>query len=149
MKNVPADRLPRPRYGLIADDTGSIRRLVGHVLRQHGMQVMEAFDGRDAWDKVCHILPDVIVTDLEMPRWSGVELLRQLRGATDPLLRRVPVIVISTLHGNDLKASVHRFEDTYFLGKPISVRTLSIMLRLIETTQDLRIRQSVKRPSNP
>ncbi|HPH68725.1 MAG TPA: response regulator [Kofleriaceae bacterium] len=79
---------------LIADDSPIIRDLVGETLRAHGVNVVEAADGQEAFEKALtmpHL--DLVVSDVEMPRMGGIDLVRALRNS--PTLPRVPVIMLS------------------------------------------------------
>ncbi|MBP9085790.1 MAG: response regulator [Kofleriaceae bacterium] len=89
-----SDIAKRIKTVLIADDSPIIRDLVGETLRAHGVQVIEAADGQQAFE-LAQTLPhlDLVVSDVEMPRMSGIELVRALR--TSKNLPRVPVIMLS------------------------------------------------------
>jgi CheY-like chemotaxis protein len=86
MPNTP------PRV-LVAEDSATQRAICVNVLRDVGLEVHEAPDGRYALD-ICRIIrPDVLVLDLELPRLNGFELLRKLRG--DRKIGQTPVIVVT------------------------------------------------------
>jgi CheY-like chemotaxis protein len=76
---------------LVVDDDQVIRTLVADHLRQRGYEVDEAEDGVEALDSVRQSEPDVVVTDLGMPRLDGLGLLREL-SKTNPDL---PAIVLT------------------------------------------------------
>ena len=79
---------------LIADDSPIIRDLVSETLRAHGVHVIEAADGQQAFD-LALTLPhlDLVVSDVEMPRMGGIDLVRALRASKN--LPRVPIIMLS------------------------------------------------------
>lgn len=79
---------------LIADDSPIIRDLVSETLRAHGVQVIEAADGQQAFE-LAQQLPhlDLVVSDVEMPRMGGIDLVRALRASKH--LPRMPVIMLS------------------------------------------------------
>ena len=84
---------------LVVDDDGDIRRLNTEVLAGSGYQVDAAADGALAWDILQFNRYDLLVTDYHMPKMSGVELLKKLRGARMAL----PVILVSgTMPTNEL-----------------------------------------------
>lgn len=86
MPNTP------PRV-LVAEDSATQRAVCVDVLRDAGLEVHEAPDGRYALD-ICRIIrPDVLVLDLGLPRLGGIELLRKLR--CDRKIGRTPVIVVT------------------------------------------------------
>lgn len=80
---------------LLVDDEPDIRRLLSRYLGRLGYTVQEAADGEEAVALVKAAIPDVVVTDMAMPRLDGLGLLEQLR-SVDPGL---PVIVL-TGHGS-------------------------------------------------
>jgi len=67
---------------LIADDSRVMRQIVSRTLRQAGFEghdLIEAADGRQAYDKAMEENPDLIISDWNMPEMTGVEVLRKLR----------------------------------------------------------------------
>lgn len=81
---------------LIVDDSVVDRKLAGGCLKNSDLEVAFACDGREALDLMADDLPDVVVTDLQMPEVDGLELTKQIR----KLHRQVPVILM-TAHGNE------------------------------------------------
>jgi DNA-binding NtrC family response regulator len=72
-----------PRTILIVDDEDKIRLVLRRRLEAAGFRVVEASDGDEAWDLFEREPPDAIVTDLNMPRCNGQELLRRIRTCSD------------------------------------------------------------------
>jgi two-component system chemotaxis response regulator CheY len=69
---------------LIADDSKVMRQIVTRTLRQAGYDghdIVEAVDGKDAFDKVVAEAPDLVLSDWNMPNMTGIELLDTLRTA--------------------------------------------------------------------
>lgn len=81
---------------LIVDDSVVDRKLAGGCLKNGDLEVAFACDGREALDLMADDLPDVVVTDLQMPEVDGLELTKQIC----KLHRRIPVILM-TAHGNE------------------------------------------------
>jgi two-component system, chemotaxis family, chemotaxis protein CheY len=82
---------------LIVDDSPAMRSLVRRLMKISGFDVascLEASDGTEALELLKTERVDAILSDINMPRMDGEELLRRLEA--DESLRRVPVIVIST-----------------------------------------------------
>jgi len=68
--------------------------MFSYVLRQAGLDVVEAADGLSALDAMSDdVAPDLVITDIAMPRMDGVELTRALRG--QPAMRQVPIIAVT------------------------------------------------------
>lgn len=82
---------------LIVDDSPAMRSFIRRVLDMSGFDVgsvIEAGDGLEALGHLSSNWVDVVLTDINMPRMNGEELLRQMWG--DELLKEIPVIVVST-----------------------------------------------------
>ncbi|QSQ23950.1 response regulator [Pyxidicoccus parkwayensis] len=80
---------------LLVDDDPSLLRLYTRVLENLGCTVATAPDGREALTMAPVLCPDLIITDVTMPKMDGLELCRALR--EDAALRGIPVIVHSAL----------------------------------------------------
>jgi two-component system sensor histidine kinase and response regulator WspE len=78
---------------LVADDSLVVRELQRKLLDHHGYEIEVAVDGMDAWATVRGGRFDLVVTDVDMPRMDGVELVRLMRG--DPELKSLPVVILS------------------------------------------------------
>jgi two-component system chemotaxis response regulator CheY len=82
---------------MIVDDSPVMRTFIRKVVRLTGLdlnEVFEAGDGQDALNFLREHWTDLVLTDINMPRMNGEELLR--RKGEDELLRDIPVIVVST-----------------------------------------------------
>jgi len=79
---------------LIVDDSLTFREMVSEHLRQGGFTVVQAVDGEDAIAKIKVTLPDLVVTDIVMPRKNGYELTRWIKN--EPDLKAIPVIMCTT-----------------------------------------------------
>lgn len=77
---------------LIADDEPTIAKLYGAVLVDCGFNIVLASDGQEAYEKILAHRPSLIMTDMQMPRMDGSDLLRALDAAGE---RRCPVIVLT------------------------------------------------------
>ena len=75
---------------LVVDDQEIVRRALATELEDAGFDVVEAGDGKDAWECFQQREPALVVTDVAMPRSDGLELLGRIRGESD-----VPVIVFT------------------------------------------------------
>jgi CheY-like chemotaxis protein len=76
---------------LVVDDNAEFRRGLAKALRQHGYDVAEAGDGREAMVLLRENPHDLVITDINMPEMDGIEILNELRVTKAP----VPVIAIS------------------------------------------------------
>jgi two-component system sensor histidine kinase and response regulator WspE len=78
---------------LVVEDSITVRELERQLLRTHGYEVTVAVDGMDGWNTLRQGSFDLLITDVDMPRMTGLELVRLAR--QDPGLRDLPVIVVS------------------------------------------------------
>ena len=78
---------------LLVDDEPGLRTAVQAYLNDEGFDVTTALDGEDGFQKATQIIPDVVITDVMMPRCDGYELLKKLR--TDERLGGTPVIFLT------------------------------------------------------
>ncbi|MEO8315406.1 MAG: hybrid sensor histidine kinase/response regulator [Pseudomonadota bacterium] len=81
------------RRVLVVDDSLTVRELERKLLNQAGYDVEVAVDGVDGWNVVRSGEFDLVVTDIDMPRMDGIELVRMIK--QDPKLGRLPVMIVS------------------------------------------------------
>ena len=79
---------------LVVDDSSMVLEMVSAHLKQNGIEVIEAHDGADAVDKLKAVIPDLVVTDVVMPRMNGYELCRWIK--SNASTKDVPVIMCTT-----------------------------------------------------
>jgi DNA-binding response OmpR family regulator len=105
-----------PKRILAVDDEPSIVRLVSAALTARGYEVEVAYNGEEALDKVGLSRPDLVVSDIMMPRMDGRELARRL--AADPKTKDIPVLFLSAV--GDLDDQLHTLEEggREYLTKP-------------------------------
>ncbi|MEX2148498.1 MAG: response regulator [Candidatus Rokuibacteriota bacterium] len=115
-----AGRLARARV-LLVDDSISVRRFVGRMLTVGGFEVVTANDGAEAISRVAEGRFDVVITDLEMPRVNGYELIEDLRRRSST--RHVPVIVLTTRAGDKHVSLARRLGVEHYVTKPVDETT--------------------------
>jgi CheY-like chemotaxis protein len=98
---------------LVADDEADICEVIHDVLTDDGYRVACAADGQEALDSVEREVPDLVVSDVNMPRVDGLELVRRLRG----LGHRFPVLLISANHVAAKLANVRFLAKPFDLGR--------------------------------
>lgn len=87
---------------LVADDEDHVLRIVALKLRDAGYRVMTASNGDEALAVATTDRPDLLITDLQMPGLSGLDLCRALAGTSDDQLKAVPSILL-TARSHDLE----------------------------------------------
>ncbi len=92
----PAIQQPRVINVMIVDDSPSVRHITSKLIKNAGWQVVLAKDGLEALEtlQAAENLPDVVLTDVEMPRMDGYELLASIKN--HETLQQVPVIMITS-----------------------------------------------------
>ena len=88
-------QLPQTRTILVAEDSEVTRTLVTGILSNLGYRILQAEDGQQALEMLQDYRVDLLMTDIQMPRMSGLELLKNVRA--DVALEGLPVIMLSTL----------------------------------------------------
>jgi chemosensory pili system protein ChpA (sensor histidine kinase/response regulator) len=114
---APAPAHEGPPRVLVVDDSLSVRKFVGLMLERAGLDVRLASDGYDAITRLGEGPVDVVVTDLEMPRVNGFELIGDLRRR--PETRDIPVVVLTTRAGEKHLALARRLGVEHYMTKPV------------------------------
>ncbi len=108
----------RPRV-LVADDSRVIRMAIKKILGAD-YDLVEVEDGESAWDRVrADSEIQALVTDIEMPKLDGYELICRIRGAEETRLHELPVIAITGAEEEETKQRAFACGATDFIVKPI------------------------------
>ena len=118
--------LPATFRILIADDDSGIRHLLTTYLRREGFQLIEARNGREALEEMRAGSVDLLLMDLMMPEVSGFDVLCERVG--DPLLRQIPVIVVSANSKPEVAAAIFGKDVRGVLAKPFDLDALMAMV---------------------
>jgi two-component system alkaline phosphatase synthesis response regulator PhoP len=112
---------------LLCDDEIHILRAAEIKLAASGFDVRIAHDGQEAWEAILRERPDVLVTDVQMPRCNGIELARRIRA--NPATRDLPIIMLTAktfeFQKQDLVSQIGIVE---ILPKPFSPRELFLLI---------------------
>jgi len=111
------DFVPEEKLVVLVDDSISVRKFVGRMLEKAGYRVKLAADGLEALEIVTQTRCDLVVTDLEMPRTNGYELLSHLR--QDLQTRSIPVMVVTSRAGAKHRDRAMKEGAMAFLTKPV------------------------------
>lgn len=103
---------------LVVDDSLTVRRVTQRLLVREGYRVTVAKDGLEALEKLADELPVVVLSDIEMPRMDGFDLVRNLRA--DPRLAQLPVIMITSRIAQKHRDHAAELGVDHYLGKPYS-----------------------------
>jgi two-component system, chemotaxis family, chemotaxis protein CheY len=107
---------------LVADDSRVMRQIVIRTLRQAGYDdhdIVEAEDGRDAYDKVRSEQPDLVLSDWNMPNMSGLECLQALRSAGSG----VPFGFVTSEGSAEMRQKAADAGALFLIAKPFTAET--------------------------
>jgi len=110
------------KVALVVDDSLTMRKVLSRVLEREDFEVVTANDGMDAIEKLQEVTPDIILTDIEMPRMDGFEFSRYVRD--NPATLKTPLIVISSRTADKHRNVATEIGVNAFLGKPVQDETL-------------------------
>ena len=119
---------------LAVDDEKSIVRLVQVNLERQGYNVLTAFDGRQALERIAEHQPDMVICDVMMPYMDGFEVLRQLR--MNAATRDLPVIMLTAKAMDNDVFEGYRNGATCYLTKPFSPPELISFVRRIFSAEN-------------
>lgn len=119
---------------LVVDDERHIVRLVQVNLERAGYEIVTAYDGVEALEKVKNDAPDMIVLDVMMPRMDGFEVLKNLQA--DPRYQNIPVIMLTAkAQDADIFKGWASGVSSY-LTKPFNPRELLVFVERIFQSLD-------------
>ena len=130
----------RPVQLLVVDDDARLREPVVRALRERGDGVREACDGLEALAACLKQAPDLVISDLQMPRMDGWQLVRMLRAR--PSLSRVPVILVTTLVDDEARLRGYRLGVDDYIGKPVATEELLVRVdRVVSRSRQAATRE--------
>ncbi len=101
---------------MVVDDSLTVRKITSRLLMREGYQVILAKDGVDALEQLVDVIPDVILSDIEMPRMDGFDLVRNIRA--DTRLRSLPIVMITSRTADKHRNYALEIGANHYLGKP-------------------------------
>ena len=112
---------------LVVDDSITVRRVTQRLLVREGFRVTLAADGLQALEKLQDERPAVVLSDIEMPRMDGFDLVRNIRA--DVRLADLPVIMITSRIAEKHREHARQLGVDHYLGKPYSDEELLGLIR--------------------
>ena len=104
---------------LVVEDNALNIKLFCDLLTAHGHQTEAVTDSREALDMARAFVPDLVITDIQLPHVSGMELMGLLRG--DPALKDVPIMAVTAYSANGDDERMRAAGAQAYVSKPISV----------------------------
>ncbi|MCP4115330.1 MAG: response regulator [Desulfobacteraceae bacterium] len=119
---------------LVVDDKASVRSAMVDILAGLGFKdVTEAADGGDAWFKLKAefegVMPekfDLVISDMEMPEMSGLDLLKAVRG--DKSLKDTPFIMVTSINTKDTILAIMKLGIKAYIIKPFTMESVAAKL---------------------
>ena len=112
---------------LVVDDSITVRRVTQRMLQREGFRVVLAVDGLQAIEKLGDEIPAVVLSDIEMPRMDGFDLVRNIRA--DARLKHLPIVMITSRIAEKHRDLAKELGVNNYLGKPYSEEGLLAVLR--------------------
>jgi two-component system chemotaxis response regulator CheY len=115
---------------LVVDDSSVMRRMVIRSLAVSGLQVgglFQAENGAEALTLMRSAWVDIVLSDIHMPEMTGIELVERM--AADPLLSRIPVVIVSTERGDERLGHLRQLGIKGYLSKPFQPEHLGQLVR--------------------
>ena len=104
---------------LVVEDNALNIKLFCDLLAAHGHDARPVTDSRTALDTAREFEPDLVITDIQLPHVSGLELIRQIR--TEPRLAHVPIMAVTAYSGQGDDERIRAAGAQAYVSKPISV----------------------------
>ena len=93
LREVASKGNVRPKQVLIVDDSLTVREVERKILEKHNYEVQVAVDGIDGWNKAHMSKFDLIISDIDMPRMNGFDLVKRIK--SDTKLMNIPIMIVS------------------------------------------------------
>jgi two-component system chemotaxis response regulator CheY len=120
--------MSRQKIVLAVDDSLAIRELINFVLGNAGFNVVLAEDGLEGLDRLERVKPDVIITDVNMPRLDGLSFIEKIR---DGQARGTPILVLTTESDPAMKQRAKAAGATGWIVKPFNPTQLVETVRRV------------------
>jgi ligand-binding sensor domain-containing protein/signal transduction histidine kinase/DNA-binding response OmpR family regulator len=113
---------------LIVDDNDELRHFLHHSLNDF-YEVIEAIDGISGWEKAVDEMPDMIISDLMMPRMNGIDFCRKIKGHAET--SQIPFIILSAKDALESKIEGAESGADMYFPKPVSINLLLLSINNI------------------
>ena len=121
---------------MLVDDSLSVRKFVGGMLERAGFHVTTARDGAEALQQLAELTVDVLITDLEMPRLNGYELIRGL--SRQPTTRDLPVVILTTRAGAKHVNLARELGVEHYVAKPVDEASFVQLIEVLAVATSAR-----------
>ncbi len=126
LPTLSTEEAPEAPLVMVVDDSLTVRRVTQRLLLREGYRVVLAKDGLDALERLAEGVPAIVLSDIEMPRMDGFDLVRNMRA--DARLRDLPVIMITSRIAQKHREYAAQLGVDHYLGKPYSEEDLLALI---------------------
>jgi DNA-binding response OmpR family regulator len=142
LSSLLAKRLAESReHVLVVDDSATVRHLVADCLRRQGFRVETAIDGQDGVERAIANPPDLVLTDYDMPRLTGFELVVALRRHAST--RDLPIVMLTARESRRDQAQMRAAGLTSYLVKPFGTdKCIAIVERVLAEARLARYKEA-------
>ncbi len=121
--------MPQNKTILTVDDSRTMRDMLALSLTESGYRVVQAADGVEGLERLEGETPDVIITDINMPRLDGFGFIEQVR--RHPRHRAIPILVLTTESGAEMKERARKAGASGWIVKPFNPVKLADAIRRV------------------
>lgn len=124
---------------LVVEDTSELRSYLKETLSNYFVHVYVAKDGKEGLEQIKERLPDVVISDVMMPRMNGFELCREVK--TDLEISHIPFVLLTAYHNSQNMYTGYKTGADVFLPKPFEVDCLlALVYNQLRQREQIRIR---------
>ncbi len=127
--NQPTEQTTTEKRALIVDDSLTARKALVKLLHQHEYATVEVSDGIEAIERLHRERFDLVFTDLDMPRFGGMELLADIQAGR---YCEAPVVVVSSRDEETFRSKAMDFGASEYVNKPVSEKSISKLLESLQ-----------------
>ncbi|MBK8397160.1 MAG: SpoIIE family protein phosphatase [Leptospiraceae bacterium] len=128
---------------LIVEDNPDLRSYLGSIFTREGFRTSVASDGQEGFEMAIELKPDLIITDLMMPKKSGLDLIQDVRRTSH--ITYIPIILLTAKADEQTRKEVTEEGANFFLAKPFSdIELISIVNNAIKLKENERYLEKEK-----
>ncbi|MEO5561969.1 MAG: ATP-binding protein, partial [Chitinophagaceae bacterium] len=125
---VEAKRLKSAPVILLVEDNSDFRFYLKDNLKQL-YNIIETSNGQEAWEKLEHVKPDLIVSDVMMPYMDGIELTKRIKKS--PALSSVPIVLLTAVGDEEMQQEIYKLGVSDYIIKPFNFEILASHIKNI------------------
>ncbi len=139
-----AEQVVQTPLVLVVDDSITVRRVTQRLLQREGYRVALAADGLQALDRLREERPVMVLSDIEMPRMDGFELVKEIR--SDDALKDLPVVMITSRIADKHREHAAALGVDHYLGKPYADEVLLSLVRQYALDSEIKAADAAAEP---